>query len=94
MIRNQRICFEMTKRCYYPNRKIIDDRLPFEIQITTGLKVYYSYDGQTQLYRADSIFHKRIKWLDIFIRDYNIIVKGFDKNNNLIYTIKHKGVEI
>lgn len=94
----------MSKRYYFPNGIIKDDRLPFEIQITTGLKVYYSFKGKTQLFKADSLYSKKTQTLNICIDDYNIIVTGRKKQTNeqkvnketggFIYTIKHKGVEL
>ena len=77
----------MSKRYYFPNRILTDKRIPFMIQITSGLTVYYQKPGSNQLFKADSILH-------ISIDDYNIIVKGLDKKGNCVYTIKHKGVEL
>lgn len=82
----------MSKRYYYPNRKITDSRLPFEIQITSGLTAYYIKNG-SQI-KADSLFLKTLNWLDISIDDYNIIIKGIKKNGDLIYTILKRGKEL
>jgi len=84
----------MSKKYYYPNRVITDVRLPFLLHITSGLTVYYSHDGKNQLYKADSIFTKKTKFLTISIDDYTITIKGMDKEKNFIYEIKYKGVVI
>jgi len=84
----------MSKRYYFPNRILIDKHIPFIIQITSGLTVYYQKSGSNQLLKADSILHKKTHFLNISIDDYNIIVKDLDKKGNCVYTIKHKGVEL
>lgn len=92
------------KRFYFPNGIINDKRLPFEIQITTGLTVYYHNKGSSQLFKADSYYNKKIQTLNISIQDYTIIVKGRNKPTeeqkinkqpgDYIYEIKHKGKKL
>jgi len=94
----------MSKRYYFPNGEIIDNRIPFTIQITTGLTVYYSKSGNNQLFKADSLYLKKTQTLNISIDDYNIIITGRKKqtkeqkekkeNPGFVYKIYYKGVEL
>lgn len=77
------------KRYVYYNTVLKDERLPFKIEISRSLTVYYSYPNSNQLMKADVLHHK-IGWLSISIGDYLIIVKGIDKNNELVYIIIEK----
>lgn len=81
----------MSKRYYFPNQKIIDERFPFDIQLTSGLTVYYSEKGKDQLRKADTLFSKKTGKLNISIGDYNIILHGYDENKNIVYDVKYKG---
>jgi len=65
------------KRYYYPNRILDNKILPFVIEVTTGLNVYYKIRGNDTMYKADCLLDKKHGKLSVSIDEYLIIIIGW-----------------
>jgi len=80
----------LSKRWYFVNKVIDDERLPFVVEITSGFTVYYrNRTGRDRdvLRRADSIVLRKLGQIVIDIPPFSVVAKGIAKDGSVIYDV-------